>query len=87
MPLKGLGDCGICNTAIQDPKTGIPSPVRHFKGHQLAHKKCYDEWMKTDKRLARSIEARDRLNAQIGAMTGDRDRLDAVIDELSGPKV
>lgn len=81
--IKGLGDCGICHKAIQDPTTGVPSAVRHFQGHQLAHKHCFDSWSEDDKRKARAQETVARLNGQIGAMTADRDRAQAVVDELS----
>lgn len=41
--IAGLGRCAICHGLIQDPKTGVPSPIRHFAGHQLAHKTCMDD--------------------------------------------
>lgn len=40
--IKGMGLCGICHNPIQDEKTGVPSAIRHFQGHQLAHKHCFD---------------------------------------------
>ncbi|HEX4714330.1 MAG TPA: hypothetical protein VH164_05320 [Ktedonobacteraceae bacterium] len=40
--IQGLGLCGICWKDIQDPITGTASPIRHYKGHQLAHKHCFD---------------------------------------------
>jgi hypothetical protein len=41
--IKGLGLCGICMKDLQDPTTGTSGPIRHFKGHQLAHKNCFDQ--------------------------------------------
>jgi hypothetical protein len=40
--IQGMGNCGICQLPIQDPKTGVPSPVRHFRDHILAHKNCHE---------------------------------------------
>lgn len=81
--IQGVGNCGICGKPLQDPKTGAHvGPVRHFKGHLLAHKSCMDNWSADDQRLARARETVTRLNAQIGAMTVDRDAAQAVIDEL-----
>jgi hypothetical protein len=40
--IKGMGLCGLCHKPIQDERTGVPSPIRHFQGHLLAHKRCYD---------------------------------------------
>jgi hypothetical protein len=81
--IKGLGNCGICGTELQDPKTGVSGPVRHFSGHQLAHKGCMDKWSADDQRLMRARETVARLNGQIAAMTTDRDAAQAVIDELA----
>jgi hypothetical protein len=83
MPVKGLGDCGICNMSIQDPKTGVPGPVRHFKGHVMAHKACFEKWSANDQRLMRAREAVSRLSGQIAAMQGDLAANQAIVDELS----
>lgn len=81
--IQGVGNCGICGKALQDPKTGAHvGPVRHFKGHLLAHKGCMDAWSADDQRLARAKETRDRLTAQIGAMQTDLNAALAVIEEL-----
>lgn len=40
--ISGLGLCGICYKDLTDPITGTSSPVRHYKGHQLAHKDCHE---------------------------------------------
>lgn len=81
--IKGLGNCGICGKPIQDPITGTSSPVRHFRGHELAHKACFDSYSEDDKRLDRARETVARLNGQIAAMTTDRDVAQKVVDELS----
>lgn len=80
--IKGLGNCGVCTQAIENGQ-----PIRHFKGYVMAHKTCMDTYSGDDARLDRARETVARLNGQIGAMTGDRDRAQAVIDELSRPKV
>jgi hypothetical protein len=41
--IAGLGKCGICYDDIQDKRTGVPSAIRHLRGHQLAHKACADK--------------------------------------------
>ena len=41
--IQGLGNCGICQKPMQDPVTGIPSAARHYQGHQLAHKTCFEK--------------------------------------------
>lgn len=80
--IKGLGNCGICGKELQDPKTGVSGPVRHFSGHQLAHKGCMDTWSADDQRLVRSRGVVAQLNSQIAAMTSDRDAAQKVVDEL-----
>lgn len=81
--IQGVGNCGICGKPMQDPKTGAHvGPVRHFKGHLMAHKGCYDAWSADDERLARAKEVRGRLTAQIGAMQTDLAAAQKVIDEL-----
>lgn len=77
--LMGLGDCGVCGMHIAE---GVP--VRNFKGHIMAHKDCFKEYSADDKRLSRAREAVDRLNAQIGAMTFDRDANLKIIEDLEG---
>jgi hypothetical protein len=81
MPIEGLGDCGICDKPIRQGE-----PIRHFKGHSLAHQGCMETWSQDDQRLARARETRDRLTAQIGAMQADLDAANKVIAELE-PKV
>jgi hypothetical protein len=80
--IKGIGKCGICGNDLQDPTTGTTGPVRHFQGHQLAHKACSDSYNEDDKRLDRARANVARLNAQIGAMTTDRDANQKLIDDL-----
>jgi hypothetical protein len=53
----------------------------------MAHKECFEAYSADDKRRDRAVETVTRLNAQIGAMTIDRDAAQAVIDELREPKV
>ena len=81
--IAGMGNCGICHKPIQDPKTGIPSPVRHFRDHTLAHKACMDAWNEDDERRLRLDELISRTEAQIAAMQGDLDRAKAARAELS----
>ncbi len=40
--ISGLGKCGICLEDLQNPVTGTSGPIRHYKGHQLAHKHCHE---------------------------------------------
>lgn len=80
--IKGLGDCGICHQSIQDPKTGTSGPIRHFNGHQLAHKACFETWSSEDQRLMRVKETADRLRRQIAAMQGDLEAAEKSIAEL-----
>lgn len=35
---KGYGLCGICLEQIEEPTP----PLRHFRGNQMAHKRCVD---------------------------------------------
>jgi len=80
--IKGLGNCGICTQPIQDPTTGVPGPIRHFNGHQLAHKKCFDEWSADDQRLVRARENVTRLSGQIQALQTDLAANQKIVDEL-----
>lgn len=86
--IQGLGNCGICMKPIQDPITGVPSPVRHFKGHQLAHQRCSEE-------LAETKESpeykRQQLVQRIGALRNEiknaemlLERVEAELAELNG---
>jgi len=40
--IAGLGKCGICDEELSDPKSGLSTPIRHWRGHQLAHKRCFE---------------------------------------------
>ena len=40
--VKGLGKCPLCMEDLNDAKTGVSAPIRHWRGHQLAHKNCFD---------------------------------------------
>lgn len=75
--IKGIGNCGICEHAIEPGQ-----PIRHFKGHQMAHKECMAKYSADDQRLSRATETVARLDAQIAAMIGDRDAAQRVINEL-----
>lgn len=80
--IKGLGKCGICHEDLQDAN-GIPSPVRHFKDFQLAHKACMDAYSAEDAERDRLKEQIARSEGQIAAMQGDLDRAKARLAELS----
>lgn len=41
--IKGLGKCALCYDDLSDPNTGVSSPIRHWKGYQMAHKTCFDK--------------------------------------------
>lgn len=86
MPIQGLGDCGICGKLLQDPTTGTSGPVRHFKGHQLAHKGCFDSWNADDERRYRAVETVGRLSGQIAAMQGDLKAAQQIIEEIDSKK-
>jgi hypothetical protein len=81
--IKGMGNCGICQKPIQDPKTGIPSPVRHFKDYTLAHKACFDAWTEEDAQRDRLKNVITRTEAQIAAMQDDLERAKAALAALS----
>lgn len=74
--IQGLGSCGVCGMHIDE---GVP--IRGFKGHIMAHADCMKKWSADDQRLFRAREKVATLDAQIGAMTADRDSAQKIIDE------
>lgn len=75
--ISGMGNCGVCGKDIQDPKTGVPGPIRHMQGHTLAHKICFEA-----NEAHKLTDAYKREQAEQRVQVA-QNRLDVAVNELN----